>query len=668
MGKIKKNDLLKMKFLSNLSISPDNKYLAVSVSQVDSETKGYESNIHIYDIEQNKWGQYTGSGLDNSFIWDMNLPIIYINSLRDVKDKEKRKNGYEISSIYQLDLFKGEAIKKYIIPKNIKSFKQISEFKFIFSADYVLGTKDFYLLSDEEKELEVKKRKDKDGFEIIENLPFWENGSGFIHNTITKIYTYDAENDKIKNISDILGDDIDVYDFQLDPTKSKVVVIYGTKLGKMDLKNKLAIIDIENKKVILNYTDKKYNISSAFMFDENNLIVSAAAMEKYGINENPKFYKVNFDTLDFECLNSDFDMSLWNSVGTDIRLYSSENLKQINNKLYFISTVGYSSNIFELDLKGNLKQLTNNTGSVDEYVVTDKGIFFIGLRNMVPQEIYRVSDSEEKISNFNDYISEKREIIYPNHFCVKDSDNYSIDYWVMKPYKFKADKKYPLILDIHGGPKTVYGEVYYHEMQYWAAEGFAVLFCNPRGSDGKGDEFADIRGEYGKVDYDNIMLCLNQAIKTNPFIDTDKMYVTGGSYGGFMTNWIIGHTDIFKAAATQRSISSWTSMYGTTDIGYYFATDQTASDPWNSYDKMWSQSPMKFYNNIKTPTLIVHSDQDYRCWLSEALQLFTSLKHNDVDSKLVIFKNENHELTRSGRPDNRIKNLEEITEWFKKYL
>ena len=324
--------------------------------------------------------------------------------------------------------------------------------------------------------------------------------------------------------------------------------------------------------------------------------------------------------------------------------------------------------LFKYDLKGNLKQLTNNTGSVDEYVVTDKGIFFIGLRNMVPQEIYRVSDSEEKISNFNDYISEKREIIYPNHFCVKDSDNYSIDYWVMKPYKFKADKKYPLILDIHGGPKTVYGEVYYHEMQYWAAEGFAVLFCNPRGSDGKGDEFADIRGEYGKVDYDNIMLCLNQAIKTNPFIDTDKMYVTGGSYGGFMTNWIIGHTDIFKAAATQRSISSWTSMYGTTDIGYYFATDQTASDPWNSYDKMWNQSPMKFYNNIKTPTLIVHSDQDYRCWLSEALQLFTSLKHNDVDSKLIIFKNENHELTRSGRPDNRIKNLEEITEWFKKYL
>ena len=123
MGKIKKNDLLKMKFLSNLSISHDNKYLAVSVSQVDSETKGYESNIHIYDIEQNKWGQYTGSGLDNSFIWDMNLPIIYINSLRDVKDKEKRKNGYEISSIYQLDLFKGEAIKKYIIPKNIKQTK-----------------------------------------------------------------------------------------------------------------------------------------------------------------------------------------------------------------------------------------------------------------------------------------------------------------------------------------------------------------------------------------------------------------------------------------------------------------------------------------------------------------------------------------------------------------
>lgn len=132
-----------MKFLSNLSISPDNKYLAVSVSQVDSETKGYESNIHIYDIEQNKWGQYTGSGLDNSFIWDMNLPIIYINSLRDVKDKEKRKNGYEISSIYQLDLFKGEAIKKYIIPKILSHLNRFLNLSLYFQQTMSLVQKIF---------------------------------------------------------------------------------------------------------------------------------------------------------------------------------------------------------------------------------------------------------------------------------------------------------------------------------------------------------------------------------------------------------------------------------------------------------------------------------------------------------------------------------------------
>ena len=135
-----------------------------------------------------------------------------------------------------------------------------------------------------------------------------------------------------------------------------------------------------------------------------------------------------------------------------------------------------------------------------------------------------------------------------------------------------------------------------------------------------------------------------------------------------MTNWIIGHTNRFKVAASQRSISNWISKFGTTDIGYYFVDDQIGATPWNGMEKLWEHSPMKYADRVNTPTLFIHSEEDYRCWLAEGIQMFTSLKYHGVESRLVMFREENHELSRSGKPKHRIKRLEEITNWFDHYL
>jgi dipeptidyl aminopeptidase/acylaminoacyl peptidase len=193
------------------------------------------------------------------------------------------------------------------------------------------------------------------------------------------------------------------------------------------------------------------------------------------------------------------------------------------------------------------------------------------------------------------------------------------------------------------------------------------LFANPRGSDGKGNEFADIRGKYGTIDYEDLMDFLDACLEKAPAINQDKLYVTGGSYGGFMTNWIVGHTNRFKAAATQRSISNWLSFYGTSDIGYYFASDQADGHPIHDLDKLYEQSPIKYAMHIKTPLLFIHSDKDHRCPIEQAQQLYAILKTNHVDTKLVWVKDENHELSRSGKPQARIKRLKEITEWFKNH-
>lgn len=198
--------------------------------------------------------------------------------------------------------------------------------------------------------------------------------------------------------------------------------------------------------------------------------------------------------------------------------------------------------------------------------------------------------------------------------------------------------------------------------------GYFVFFCNPRGSEGKGNAFADIRGIYGTIDYEDIMKFTDIVLEKYTNIDKDRVGVTGGSYGGFMVNWIIGHTDRFKCAASQRSISNWIDDFGTTDIGYYFNPDELGGDVCSGFDKLWEQSPLKYANNAKTHTLFIHSEEDYRCYQSQAFQMFTALKYYGIESRICLFKGENHELSRSGKPKHRLRRLKEITDWFEKYL
>jgi dipeptidyl aminopeptidase/acylaminoacyl peptidase len=207
-------------------------------------------------------------------------------------------------------------------------------------------------------------------------------------------------------------------------------------------------------------------------------------------------------------------------------------------------------------------------------------------------------------------------------------------------------------------------------MQAMAGRGYVILISNPHGSSGRGNAFADIRGKYGTIDYDDLIAVLDAALERDEFIDPERLGVMGGSYGGFMTNWIVGHTDRFKAAVSQRSISNWIHKFCTTDIGYYFNKDQMQTTPWEEGgdEKMWWHSPLRYADKAKTPTLFIHSEQDYRCWLPEGLQMFTALRYHGVESRLVMFREEDHELSRSGKPKHRMRRLEEIVGWFDGHL
>ncbi|MEK4650877.1 S9 family peptidase [Niallia sp. FSL W8-0954] len=288
-----------------------------------------------------------------------------------------------------------------------------------------------------------------------------------------------------------------------------------------------------------------------------------------------------------------------------------------------------------------------------------------------PGDLYTLNletGETKQITNVNKVFVETRAFSEAEPLQFTSRDGWDLHGWLMKPQGFKEGEKYPMVVEIHGGPHAMYANSYFHEFQTLTSNGFAVLFINPRGSHGYGQQFVDaVRGDYGGKDYEDIMDAIDYAIETFDFIDASRLGVTGGSYGGFMTNWIVGHSDRFKAAVTQRSISNWISFYGVSDIGYYFTDWQIKADL-NDIETLWKHSPLAYVNNIQTPLLILHSEKDYRCPIEQAEQLFIALKVQKKKTKFVRFPESNHELSRSGKPALRIERLNYINNWFLEYV
>ncbi len=276
--------------------------------------------------------------------------------------------------------------------------------------------------------------------------------------------------------------------------------------------------------------------------------------------------------------------------------------------------------------------------------------------------------SERKLTHLNAALWEQLELPGVERLPYKSSDGWDIDGFFVKPVGWEAGKKYPMILSVHGGPAGQYGTDWYHEFQVYAAKGWAVFFCNPRGSTGYGQKFErGIVNNWGGMDYQDVMAGVDAAIKKYPWVDTERMGVTGGSYGGFMTNWIVGHTNRFKAAVTLRSVSNFISDDGTRD-GAYGHEDDFKGFLFDEFEQYWSASPLKYAKNVKTPTLVLHSDNDYRVPLEQGEQWFRALRHYGVNAELVIFPRENHNLTRTGEPKHLVESLNWQCYWFDKFL
>ena len=274
---------------------------------------------------------------------------------------------------------------------------------------------------------------------------------------------------------------------------------------------------------------------------------------------------------------------------------------------------------------------------------------------------------ERRVTDANPWLRE-RWLAEPERHEFIAADGWPIEGWLLKPHDFDPTRTYPLVLQIHGGPHAQYGWVLFHEFQVLAGSGCLVLYCNPRGSGGYGEAFcrACVR-DWGGADYEDLMTALDQLIERTGFVDPARLGVAGGSYGGFMTNWILGHTDRFAAAVSMRSISNLVSDYAQNDI-VPWSEQEMGPPPWPDLDELWRRSPIRYVRDIRTPLLLLHSEMDLRCPISQADELFGALRLLGREVELVRFPGESHDLSRNGRPDRRVERLRRIAAWFERYL
>ena len=286
-----------------------------------------------------------------------------------------------------------------------------------------------------------------------------------------------------------------------------------------------------------------------------------------------------------------------------------------------------------------------------------------------PGELYELTpDGEERcLTDFNREIRSSGGLVHPHTFQVESAAGVEVDTWAYVP---DGEGPFPVLLNIHGGPASEYGFYFFDEFQVYVSAGYAVVACNPRGSEGRGLDWlrAVTGGGWGRVDVEDITAVVDHALCNEGRLDPDRVGIMGGSYGGFLTAWTIARDQRYRSAVVERALIDWESFGGTSDINRDFAGLYLYPATAGDHEALWKASPMATAGLVTTPTLIIHSESDLRCPIGQGEQFFTALLRNGVDVEMVRFPDEGHELSRSGSPRHRVERFEYILDWHARHL
>lgn len=641
-------DLYKFNFLSDPVVSPDGTHAIFTKQNAVEESNSYTAEIWIIDLTTGKYHPLTTGGKERGGFWIDKDNVAFVANRDTGKDK-KAKTG---TTWYKINIHGGEAQPWLTANERAGQIKLIDEESYIYTVNRN---------SEGDPEKDENKAEEGKDFFVFDEFPFWFNGRKVINKKRNALVLHQNGEDKT-----LTPQYMNVQGLQLSPDKTKIVYGGSEYTHVQSRTSGMYLYDIATGETKTLIPQGYLSVGSFYFMGDHEIFYTGLADDKRGDNADYYIYDLTTDTskkLPFP------DASPHGSIGTDANMGGGNGMKYVNGYLYFTQTVWGNVHLVRMDHDGNIEKVIMTPGSINAFDMAGDDIIFTAMRGSDLVEIYRLKDGkEERLTELNQPYMQSHNVITPEYFTFENRAGITLEGYVLKPLNFEPGKKYPGILEMHGGPKVAFGGIFHHEMQCFANMGYFVFFTNPRGSDGRGDDFAKINGLLGTIDYDDFMDFTDEMIRRYPELDEKHIGICGGSYGGYMCNWMIGQTDRYAAAASQRSISNYFTKLLCTDIGITYDLPQAGGDPWNDFDKVWEISPLKYAPKAQTPTLLIQSDEDYRCWMSGAIQMFNALQQNGVPSRIALFHGETHELSRSGKPKNRISRLTEIGDWFEKYL
>lgn len=652
MSRITLEDALRYTSLSDLSVSPGGKTVLYRSHTPDLPSNGYRHQLWL--LREGGDPQELALPLTGRPLWLDDDTILHTGPA---------PGG---AAIYRSCLADGVSTPLISLPFPGSLVAQVDEDTFLIQGHVDLRAREL-LAGKEGDALEAARlalQQEQEECMIIDEFPFWANGVGLTNKKRSCLFLCRAGADPIQ----LTGDDFTVGPCVYCPDCRKVFFAGAPFTVLRPFFLGLWSLDVDTLERRCLVKEDRYLVESLNLV-AGRLVVCASLQEGNVIAKTADLYLLDPLSGDMTLLCAK-ELSMGNSLCTDCLYAGGRSFAVWGDKLYFIATVDEASHLLCCDLGGNLTTVVGGTGSVDCFDVGQAGIYFVGMQDMRQQELYFQPAGGEvrRVTACNDAFYQEKTLAYPQPISFINHVGTEIRGFVLRPTTPPQEGRYPAILDIHGGPLAAYGAVYYHEMQYWAAQGYYVLFCNPTGSTGRGQAFCDICGYSGEIDYQDIMEFVDHVLEAYPEIDPARVGVTGGSYGGFMTNWIVGHTDRFAAACSQRSTANNISNEAGADGAPLFIKSNLKLGEARDTDRLWDMSPLKYVDAATTPTLFLHSLEDYVCYHAEALQMYAAFQRLGVPTRMVLFKGEHHGLSRVGRPRNRLRRLQEITAWMDRYL
>jgi dipeptidyl aminopeptidase/acylaminoacyl peptidase len=500
---------------------------------------------------------------------------------------------------------------------------------------------------------------------VVRGLDYRRDGSGYLDGRRAHLFVLPPSGGEARQLT---TGDWDVEDFDWAPDGRRLVVLGDAEPGA-DLRRDRKLYSLDLSGNLSELVSGSRLLNPAWS-PRGDLIAFLGPLGEDG-GSHERVWLVPAAGGEARCLTLGFDRTVGDSVLTDMRAGHATRLcwSDSGDRVFFQASGPGTVDVCSVDLEGSVTtELLAGERVAYDFDFRQGKLVACLTEPCSPGEVFLAKGGEiTRLTEANPWLSQ-RHVAMPERLQFTAPDGLALEGWLLQPPGLDETQKRPLVMQIHGGPHGQYGWAFFHEFQVLAGMGFSVFYVNPRGSDGYGEEFkrAVVR-DWGGADYEDLMTALDQLIERKGFVDESRMGVAGGSYGGYMTNWIIGHTDRFAAAVAMRSLSNLVSEYAQHDI-VLWGQLELGPPPWQDLDELWRRSPIRYVDRMRTPLLLTHGEMDLRCAISQAEELFGALRLLEREVELVRFPGESHDLSRGGRPDRRLERLRRVTGWFASHL